>query len=279
MIFDRARVIEAGWNQGVAFNITSAPSLYAAIEDNHKDPDGVYLILSHPCSLLHYDLMVEQNIEYILGKRINEEAANNLFGKNPRLFDVTCTSTKISYRFSQNVRGFISRQNLNDASVCPFTLTETNKSDIKRWMSNRYLASALPDMFDKRMDSARSRLKKIYSKEIGKLCRSVYLIIDEPLKDLNTNTQYNISIFYTLSNLDYQSLIQEEDDENSRFDTFIEKVKLLFDEISGVHLENADFISESNLTLEQLSNPKFIKWNLDLISLGKAESQLAEPIQ
>ncbi|MFT4850882.1 MAG: hypothetical protein ACI83B_003443 [Sediminicola sp.] len=277
--FDKARALEIGWDQCTAFNADSASELYISIKPEHQDTSGVYLVLSHPCSLLHPSYTVEENLEYILGHATDECLANNMYGKNPRLFDITCSSTNVTYRFNQNYRGFISRQKLGKSNVCSFLLTETNRTDIKRWMSNRYIASALPDKFDLRIGSLRNKLKTLYGKGVGKLCRSVYLLIDEPTKDLHDATSYNISIFYTLSNDSYNLMYNEEDSGNSRFEAFLNKVLELFKKANGIELNKAAFISESHLTLEQLNNSKFIKWNLDYISLGKIDSELAEPIQ
>jgi len=279
MDFNKIRALEIGWDQCTAFNVDSAPELYQAIKAEHQDTNGVYLVLSHPCSLLHPSYNVEENIEYILGHVVNECLANNMHGKNPRLFDITCSSTNVTYRFNQNYRGFISRKKLEESNVCSFVLNETNRTDIKRWMSNRYIASALPDKFDLRIGSLRNKLKTLYSKEVGKLCRSVYLLIDEPTKDLDDASPYNISIFYTLSNTSYELMCNEEDSDASRFEVFLNKVSELFKNVTGIELHKAAFISESHLTLEQLNNSKFIKWNLDYISLGKIDSELAEPIQ
>jgi len=277
--FDKARALGIGWDQCAAFNADSASELYKLIKPEHQDTSGVYLVLSHPCSLLHPSYTVEENLEYILGHATDECLANNMYGKNPRLFDITCSLTNVTYRFDQNYRGFISRQKLGESKVCSFVLTETNRTDIKRWMSNRYIASALPDKFDLRIGSLRDKLKKLYGKGVGKLCRSVYLLIDEPTKDLDEATPYNISIFYVLSNSSYDLMCSEEDSGSLRFETFLGKINVLFQNIEGIALKKAVFISESNLTLEQLNNSKFIKWNLDYISLGKTGSELAEPIQ
>ncbi len=279
MEFDKAKALEIGWDQCTAFNAQSAPSLYSAIRADHQDTSGVYLILSHPCSLLHPSYIVEENLEYILGHMVEECLANNMYGKNPRLFDITCSFSGLTYRFNQNYRGFISRKELEKSNVCNFALSETNRTDIKRWMSNRYIASALPDKFDRRVGNLRNKLKTLYGKGVGKLCRSVYLFIDEPTKDLGEETPYKISIFYTLSNHNYSEMCNEEDNESSTFESFLTKVSELFKKAEGIVLNQAKFISESNLTIEQLNNSHFIKWNLDYISLGKVDSELAEPIQ
>ena len=277
--FNKIKALEIGWDQCTAFNVNSAPELYQVIKADHQDTSGVYLVLSHPCSLLHPSYNVEENLEYILGHVVNECLANNMHGKNPRLFDITCSSTSVTYRFNQNYRGFISRKKLEESNVCGFVLNETNRTDIKRWMSNRYIASALPDKFDFRIGSLRNKLKTLYSKGVGKLSRSVYLLIDEPTKDLDDASSYNISIFYTLSNTSYDLMCNEEDSDASRFEAFLHKVSELFKKVNGIELNKTAFISESHLTLEQLNNSKFIKWNLDYISLGKIDSELAEPIQ
>jgi hypothetical protein len=277
--FEKTRALEAGWDQCAAFDLNSAPSLYSDIQPDHKDPSGIYLVLSHPCSLLHPSFETEKNLEYILGKIIDEPDANNLFGKNPRIFDITCMDSGVTYRFSQNYRGFISRKPLINSGVRKFGLSDTNRVDIKRWMSNRYIASALPDNFDIRIGVIRNKLKNIYAKGIGKQIRSVYVFIDEPKKDLDDDIPYSISIFYTLSNENYNTFIDNEDSGESLYEIFIGKVINLFNDIANIVLNESSFISESNLTIEQINTPTFIKWNLDSVSLGKPNSELAEPIQ
>lgn len=267
-MLERKKAIDAGWSQFSVFNHTSSPRLYEAIPEQLKKQSYYYIVLSHPCSLLHYDLELEPNLEVVVAKPIDVVDGNCTYGKNPRKLHIEIEGLGQNFELEQRDRCLVNREHIDKCNPAEITLEYSVARAICVWVVNRYMSSAFPDAFETRVSKSKSKLRKLFSSVIGQKCRSVYIILNEPLRDLEETEDYQLRIFFTLSSLDFQEFDAKDDDYNSDYTAFLKTLVKIFEDIDGVVLIKAVFIDDSKLTVAQVQAPSFMKWNFDFLSVA-----------
>ncbi|WP_206486452.1 hypothetical protein [Thalassotalea sp. G2M2-11] len=275
--FDRDASIKNGWRQGSLFNSESSPLLYNLLPQQHKIKNAIYMVLSHPCSLLNANLDSEPDLEYIVCKQIEKLDGNATFGKNPRLLHINIQGHLLELQ--QKYRGFIQKSPISNELPMIASLDFNDESLITRWMANRYITTALPDMFEFRLNKAKakSKLTKAFNSEIGKYCKSVYISLNEFIKDLSDDESYECSLVFVLSRDSYAKYVEEEDNEQSSYSDFLKRISDIIDPVVGINLNRAMFVGEHRLTIEQVESGKLKKWQFDYVSIGK-EGEVGSPV-
>ncbi len=266
-MFDRNKAIKFGWNQCVIFNHTSSPKVFSCIPEKHKGEDNYYIVLSHPCSLLNYSLVNEPTFEYVIAKPIEKIDGNCTFGKNPRKLHIYIASMGKAFELEQCNRNYVIRDLISDEAPISAIFEPEIARSICLWVANRYLASSFPDEFENRISKAKKNLRKKYSGAVGEKCRSAYLILNEPLLDLESDEDYKLRLFFTLSPDDFQTYDQESDTAQMPFKEFLLSVKKILNELKGISIEQIAYLNENQITLNQIQSPKFKKWNYDFLSV------------
>lgn len=267
-MLDRKKTIEAGWTQCSIFNYISSPYLYEIIPANLRDEQNYYVVLSHPCSLLNSDLEIEPDLEIAVAIPIGQIDGNCTHGKNPRKLHVCLTQLNQSFELEQKNRCVISRKHIDKCTPTIGKLESSVARAICTWVINRYISSAFPDNFETRISKNKSKLRKLFANPVGQKCRAVYITLNESLRDLDEDENYELRVFFTLSTLDYQDYDREYDEPNNAYKDFLDKLTLIFQHTNGITLLNATFLDDSKLTVAQVQNPAFMKWNFDFISIA-----------
>ncbi|WP_289029679.1 hypothetical protein [uncultured Paraglaciecola sp.] len=268
--FDRKSAMENGWRQCSIFDAKSCPNLYNSLPDKHKVKDAYYMVLSHPCSLLNPNLDSEPNLEYIICERIRNIDGNATYGKNPRLLHIQLDEIEgIILKLEQKNRGFIDKSFITVETPFFSALSIKNESLITRWMANRYISTALPDEFERRITKTKSKLSKTFSNEIGATCKAVYISLNEFIKDLEASENYECLLVFILSQSSYETYVEEEDNDKTSYSDFIKRIVEIFTTVEGVDLKTALFVSEKNFTIEQVESGSLRKWQFDYVSVSK----------
>lgn len=266
--FNREIAIKLGWQQCSIFTKDSSPSLYELLPSEHKLENSFYMVLSHPCSLLNANLISEPTLEYIVCEEVGSLDGNCTFGKNPRILHLAVEGTKLA--LYQNKRGFIPKSLITTCKPQITNLPFSDESLITRWMANRYTTTALPDEFENRLSKSKSKLSKAFASSLGAKCKTVYIGLNEFIKDLPTESVYECTLVFTLNRDNVEELVAQEDDANSEYNQFKSRIITIFDSIQGVTLNKVLFIGENKLTVEQLESGKLKKWQFDYVSLSKS---------
>lgn len=275
--FDRKLAIESGWQQCSIFDSKSCPELYNLLTTQHKIENAFFMVLSHPCSLLNSNLESEPYLEYIICEKIENLDGNATNGKNPRLLHIELRECGgVKFKLEQKNRGFIDKSGIAKHAPLYSNLLIENESLITRWMANRYITTALPDEFENRIKNQKSKLTKAFATDAGRLCKAVYISMNEFIKDLDENENYVFFLVFLLSAKSYEKYVEEEGNSKSIFNDFINRILKIYKSVEGVELEKAIFISEKQLTIGQIESGQLKKWQFDYISLAKG-GQIISP--
>lgn len=265
--FDRESAIGLGWRQCSIFNCSSSPKLYNLLPDEHKCDSASYMILSHPCSLLNGNLESEPTLEYIICQPIDKIDGNSNFGKNPRVLHIDIDGLKVELK--QKDRGFISKSFIDEEPPAIQSLPIAQESLITRWMANRYITTALPDAFETRIGKQKDKLSKAFRNEVGKSCKSVYINLNEFILDLKDAEDYQCILVFMLNAEDYEQYHDEEDNDKTIYNDFLERITEIFTSVDGITLKRALFVSEKQFTVHQMESGNLKRWQFDHISLAK----------
>lgn len=268
--FDRKAAISLGWRQCSIFNCMSSPKLYSSLPECHQFKAAFYMVLSHPCSLLNANLESEPTLEYIVCQPIDKVHGNSTFGKNPRLLHIEIDEK--TFELKQKDRGFISKSLIDEEAPVISALPINKESLIIRWMANRYITTALPDQFETRLGKQKDKLSKAFNNEVGKVCKSVYINLNEFILDLNETEDYECILVFLLNAEDYEAYYDEEDNENSPFNNFLKRISDIFSSAEGITLTKAMFVSEKSFTVHQVESGQLKRWQFDYISIAKGGS-------
>lgn len=268
--FNRSLAIEKGWRQCSIFSASSCPELYNKLVAEHKVENAFYMVLSHPCSLLNPNLIIEPYLEYIVCEEISDLDGNASFGKNPRLLHIELEELNgLKLKLEQKARGFISKISIASEPPLFSCLSDKNESLIVRWMANRYITTALPDEFESRVAKQKSKLTKAFSTEVGITCKAVYISLNEFVLDLPKEEKYECILVFLISDANYENYTREEDGEGHIYNDFLKRIDTVFQSIDGIDLKTTMFISENNLTIGQLESGRLKRWQFDYISVSK----------
>jgi hypothetical protein len=275
--FNRKLAIKKGWRQCSIFSASSCPQLYNKLVAEHKVEGAFYLVLSHPCSLLNPNLIIEPYLEYIVCEEVSNLDGNASFGKNPRLLHIELEELNgLKLKLEQRARGFISKISIANEAPLFSCLSDKNESLIVRWMANRYVTTALPDEFEARVAKQKSKLTKAFSSEVGINCKAVYISLNEFVLDLAKEAKYECILVFLLSDFNYERYASEEDGEGHAYNDFLTRINKVFQSVDGIDLKTSMFISENVLTIGQLESGKLKRWQFDYISVGKG-GEIAPP--
>lgn len=266
-MFERSLAISNGWGQCSIFNASSSPSIFKGIPECFRDPDAYYIVLSHPCALLNYNLESEPDFEVVKAIKIEKLDGNFTFGKNPRKLQISSEQLGFHLELEQKFRFSISREVIcHDKPLLIASNPEFNRQ-VTTWVINRYVGSAFPDAFEERLSKSKSKIRKAFEKEVGVKCRSAYIVLNEQFLDLSDEDSYEVRLYFTLSKEDF-IVYDDEFSEEEPFSAFLQRISEIFKCINGVELIEIKFLDDSKLTLRQLQNPKFCKWNYDHLSMN-----------
>ncbi|MCQ8848100.1 hypothetical protein NQT74_05880 [Alteromonas stellipolaris] len=266
--FDREKAVEFGWNQCSVFNYDSSPELFKLLPPHLQNEANFYIVLSHPCSLLNYSLELEPDLEVATATPVAKADGNCTFGKNPRKLHLEIEQLALVVEVEQKNRLVIPRGEIASCAPLVATLTASTSRALITWTVNRYLSSAFPDEFERRISNKKTQLRKVFNSEVGQKCKAVYVVINESIKDLPDDESYELHIYFTLNRQNYALYDDEAEDTPDGFNSFLKRLTDLFEKINGTRLLSVNFQDDSKLTVAQVESPKLIKWNFDFLSIA-----------
>jgi hypothetical protein len=251
------------WRQG---SFVSSDALVAL---GLCSPDGVQsrvgIVATHDCDLVQ-SLEAEPNVEIILGSRIQKLEGNCTHAKSARRLHLPISGKAACFaEFVAVEKHTVSKEQLNQFTPDPSLLLGTAEATTYRgWLADRYMRSAFPDEFEKRLQESKVAEKlKASAKRYGQSVTAI-------LFDVETREDRGDQLYV----LDVVVLHGDEPDYEKAADdakSMVAEIKRDFAAAfkmggnwSQVELRFVDPISESALTLATYKLYK--RWRLDYLS-------------
>lgn len=245
------------WRQCSCFTL----SMIAALEgDNpllHQDNAGVYIILTHSCSVSIDDYTKEPYAEYIIARPIEAFNPAYIGRKHSRILHIQIIHHGQDLWFELSIcdRSFFDRRLLNNiAPSSDYIIPESSASQIIRWITARYDAPAFPDEFNIRLD--KSSRDKIAKKLKETAITGVYIALEPHDEELDQGENYSVELIITTE-------IDLSDEQKSKCQQIAQNIKTIIASCEGISLEGAGVavVSEEDLTLADLRNIELMQFD------------------
>lgn len=239
------------WRQCYYASIEDVPNLKEIIQENHVDENGLYIFLTHSCSISQEDFKKEPLVEYILARPIKECNPAFCGRNNPRILHINVKEQ--FYEIIVHERGFIDRRVLSSIKPLNCALPSDVADMLIRWITSRYNAPALPDNFNNRLNPIKSKIaKKLKSSQIT----GVYVILDPEHVELNDDDNYQMEVVITV----YRDTTNEDFIKCEQIAGEIEKLLL---GVSGIELvgEKVSVHREQKITIADLREMRLMQFD------------------
>lgn len=249
-----------GWRQG---------SIITAEQNKVNSPEQVglflndcthWLLLSHDCDIVHHDFENEPHVEIMAARFVDSSDGNLLHGKNPRCLQVKMGEQWIEFHVGS--RRLIERRHL--AYLVPdsgITLQRDAVQSLAGWVARRYVRTAFPDSFNKRLQGRDQQIKKLMSNEGGNIC-TIYLLLSDEI-ELPDEEVYRIDVVAAMRDEDYNH-----PQKRVPVETTLGKLCGLLNSCAGIKTEKSEVRAERDISLTDI---RFLR-RLEFDYLSRNES-------
>jgi|SRR5690554_2853269 len=249
---------------------------------NRFKRNSIFLILSQDCDIACHNDQLDNTVELVLCKKIRSRDvfAGNQFVTSVRKLQFTVDGdhyeANIDYILhveKEKVFNLLSAQ----SEVCVSLLTPSAAMQIPVWRANRYNRTALPDSFNNQLgpvlnkhlpqiESSAEVVSKSGEKLLKNYIHAVYVLLDS----YEEQESYNFE-FFALLNTETPDAV---------FSNVQDAIEAMAEELGAVcgYLDKSDIYVDraSSTTVAYLS--KFVKLNLDRVSLAHGSNDLGQPL-
>ena len=243
-----------GWRQGVLLP-TDFEGLQLETLNVQKpvSAEDLLIIISQDCDLVHPSFEEEPFVEILVARRIDEARsdANKFHGKHPRRLQFDYERSGLITRYEAWIveklnldRRVLTAGLTNYVSVDPALLTV-----LRIWLGKRYNRSAFPSAFNDRVVAAQVKLTERLKKK-GQLITAVLIDIDT-MQELPVEQSYTISLYLLMRSVDYGT-----EDARREALAVLASAEEAFLKCNGIEIENAQLITEEDLTVSTMRHLK-----------------------
>ncbi len=252
---------ERGWRQ---WSCVACDDMPRVLDGAPHGADGArLLVVTQSCDLVHESYENEPVVETFLCEPLgpdHQPDGNFTAGKNPRslLIQIPIEGTDHWFRLRSNGRALVPRHRLARIDPDPLVVvTDKTERTLQRWLINRMMRTAFPDVFNDRTQRARNKLESRLKKG-GASLLGLYINLT-PWQELPGDQSYVI---------DFVGLVDEGLDMEQRqaIDRLLGEVALAYDEIDGIARCDYQVLDEDEATLRLLRTHRVFP--LDFMSLG-----------
>jgi hypothetical protein len=158
--------------------------------------DGLLIVVSQSCDLVHYKLDDEPYVECIECHPIEKMDGNYTHGKNPRRLHIPVVRENDQeqiveirpyriHRFDRNVLCRIYPDN-------KYYLSEKSCRILSRWLASRYAREAFPDEFIRRLYAVKKKMEKKAS-QLADTVTGIYMQIN-PDREIGEQENYSVNL-------------------------------------------------------------------------------------
>ena len=274
---NRETIKDKGWAFGAIFSSVSAPNIADSIDSDHQTDSGLFVSVTHDCSIILASLDAEPYIEYLSLEEVHALDGNCTYAKSVRKLHLEiCVDDEIKFfELSMGKRGFAPRRAIESSNIERTTfLPEKSLTTLKRWLSNRYSSQAFPDKFNDiiaPLTSGRPKpLIKAFEIEEGALCHSIFISLTPRNEDPKEGEQYELVVALLYEEQSFFSLGEDNINE------FSKKISKLFADTGGFSTVEVQGLWDQDVTYADMA--KMSRWQFDYISLRKETHELTTEI-
>lgn len=254
--FDCSKIINNGWRQGSCLLASNGDFL-----DKNKNPlkEGLYVVISQDCDVVNHDLKKEPIVELLFMSEVRKEDGSLTHGKNPRKlhFQLPVGSGNRHLECVIHDKFFLPRHYLADVHPSSdFFVKGEDLATVIKWLANRYMRSAFPDVFNQRVKGIVGEIKSIL-KTYGGKTYGLFIRLHTN-EELGSDENYKL-ILNVLFHPKYA-----EDSFSEEFDSCLDKIVQQFTKAEGLEIVQAQRLSIDDLSYYEYSKLK--KWDFDYIS-------------
>lgn len=165
-------------------------------------PDAVAVVISHDCDLAHAPA-AEAGVEFIIGRRVIGNIDGNFsHGKTARRLHLTLSGgkEKLSVELAAAEKHTISKVTLASFEpVAAFVPTAGELIILQRWLASRYLRSAFPDEFNRRINELRldKKINTIMKPSSSWISAILFDIYDQDnIKRSGRDDPYTLNVYF-----------------------------------------------------------------------------------
>ena len=266
MPIDHMRIRANGWRQGSVFSVEDTAAL-----SNDQVAGSRLVVVTHDCDLVHNG-EYEPHIEVCLAEHLeNGVDGNYRWARHPRRLDLQLNIDGAPAAFCLHAakKHRLDRSRLEDLRPdASALLSEVELTRLTVWLAKRYTRAALPDVFNLRLQTAQTRIRRLLRRDGTHL--SSLLISLKPFEELTEGDEYDVHIV---------GLVRHEHHENgelrAQLNATVNQVSSLVEQCAGINVLDTDVLSEDEFTLHNLQY--FVELTLDDLSLrtNPPDSRLA----
>lgn len=223
--------------------------------------NGSFVVVSQDCDLVHDDYDDEPVVEVLLAKRIadSEKRSELLAGKNPRHLQLRMSDE--NGKFFAEARPFdrwmVPRHHFEQYG--PDAVVSLDRDSLERipdWLAKRYNRPALPDAFNDRTSTARSKFLKLLQKK-HKYVTGIFV-------ELSTYEELSDEPYVIGIHVVAQRALWQDEAALEEVGLMTTRLEALFCECKGISVEFCALQSEAQFSLEDIR--KSDEWDVEYMS-------------
>lgn len=241
------------WRQCSCITLDDISEIADHIPPEHVDNNGVYILLTHSCSISLDNFEKEPYAEYILARPIKKPDPAYCGRNNPRVLHIQIKDKWFAIAIHE--RGFFDRKILNSSKPhSQYVLSEATSSLLVRWITARYDAPAFPDEFNRRLNG--DIRKRIAKKLKSRYITGIYVILEPEYEELGNDNNYAIELVIST-----EVGLPEEDYNQCK--NIGKEIEHILDNVIGLQLEGAkvSVISEQEITVADLREMRLLQFD------------------
>ena len=267
---------ETSWRQGCVLKESTASALGLAHE---SDPACTcVMVVSHDCDLANDNLMIEPDVEVIVGRTVEKEEGNYAWAKAPRTLHLRLQedgADQVVELVSTRKRTIPKSALAAHEPDAAYALDARGLSVLREWLSSRYQRAAFPDAFVERMKSTEAdrRLARAL-KGYGAHISFVFFKLQGGIVERAAGDPYVLDVVLVHPEGDDA---EEAMDAAEQAASKVESVlRTRLTDPSVIQLRSCITLCESEITIAQ--SRLLIQWRLEYMTLSADDEQLGMPL-
>ncbi len=244
------------WRQGAVVPTSVASELV-----DHAE--GAWLIvLSHDCDLAASE-DVEPYVELIIDSPISVANPGQTLRKHPRKLDIKAEDGEATQFLTINIHDRLTCPKSSMTVLQPSSRRRLRSEEVDlltKWVSQRLIRPAFPDEFWRRIDGAKTRLSRLFKKQICNYVTGIFLGMSS--EELAADKDYRLLVWITARSQNING-----PDTYRDLAKVAETLRSLLEKCPGISIAELEVRGENAVTIEDLRVMK--RWDLDARSLAQ----------
>lgn len=210
----------AEWRQGSILKKDDAIQIFEQVGAT-LGKDEILIVASQSCDIASNRIDIDPTIEFSIGEIKEQINPIYRFNQNPRILHIEllaantfCEPTSgISVELIAHRKIAVEKNILENMTPDPTRgLPQSEKDSYVRWLAGRYDRPAFPTEFNRRLDSARDKIKQ-KAKKANSALLGLYIELN-PKTELAENETYSVNLL-ALTNIDIDKAKTDTHDEHA----------------------------------------------------------------